>query len=51
MHCVYTCPDEVLKVDDLKHAYEDFLSAWHLTEEMMNAKQSKIITEAWQTAF
>ena len=52
MHCVYICPDEVLKVDErLKGAYEGFLTFWHLTEDMMNAKKSKIITEAWQTAF
>jgi len=52
MHCVYICPDEVLKVDErMKDAYEGFLTSWHLTEDMMNAKKSKIITEAWQTAF
>ncbi len=52
MHCVYICPDEVLKVDErMKDTYEGFLASWHLTEDMMNAKKSKIITEAWQTAF
>lgn len=52
MHCVYICPDEVLKVDErMKDAYEEFLTFWHLTEDMMNAKKSNIITEAWQTAF
>lgn len=52
MHCVYICPDEVLKVDErIKDSYERFLRYWHLTEDMMNAKKSKIITEAWQAAF
>ena len=52
MHCVYICPDEVLKVDErMKDVYEEFLTFLHLTEDMMNAKKSKIITEAWQTAF
>ena len=52
MHCVYISPDEVVKVDEhMKGAYAEFLSFWHLTEEMMNAKKSKIITEAWQAAF
>ena len=52
MHCVYICPDRVLKVDErMKEAYEEFLSSWHLTEDMMNAKKSRIISEAWQAAF
>jgi ferredoxin len=50
MHCVYICPDKALTVDDMKGVYDPFLSSWHLTEEMMNAKQSKIITESWQAA-
>jgi NAD-dependent dihydropyrimidine dehydrogenase PreA subunit len=52
MHCVYTCPDKVLKVDErMKDAYDGFLANWYLTEEMMNAKKSRIITAAWQAAF
>jgi NAD-dependent dihydropyrimidine dehydrogenase PreA subunit len=50
MHCVYICPDNVLRVDDMKAVYDAFLSNWHVTEEMMNAKKSKIITESWQAA-
>lgn len=50
MHCVHICPDKVIKVDDMKAVYGAFLSNWHLTEEMMNAKQSRIITESWQAA-
>lgn len=50
MHCVYICPDKALRVDDMKGAYGAFLSNWHLTEEMMNAKQSRIITESRQAA-
>lgn len=52
MHCVCICPDEVVKVDErMKGAYNGFLESWHLTEEMMAAKRSKIITEPWQAAF
>ena len=52
MHCVYICPEQALKIDDrMKDVYEDFLEDWHLTEEMMNEKKSKIITAAWQAAF
>jgi ferredoxin/flavodoxin len=52
MHCVYICPDQVLQVDGrMKDAYSGFLEHWHLTEEMMRAKRSKIITESWQAAF
>jgi len=52
MHCVYICPDGVLKIDErIKDAYNGFLTNWHLTEDMMNAKKSKIITAAWQAAF
>ena len=51
MHCVYICPDEVIEIDKrMKAAYEDFQSSWHLTEEMMRAKRSKIISESWQAA-
>jgi ferredoxin len=51
LHCVYICPDHVLHIDDrIKGAYEVFLEDWCLTEDMINAKQSKIITEAWQAA-
>jgi NAD-dependent dihydropyrimidine dehydrogenase PreA subunit len=52
MHCVYICPDQVLQVDDrMAGVYPAFLEHWHLTEEMMRAKRSKIITESWQAAF
>jgi ferredoxin len=52
MHCVYICPEQAIKIDErMKDAYDDFLADWHLTEEMMDEKKSKIITEAWQAAF
>ncbi len=51
MHCVYICPDKVLKIDDrMTGIYNAFLSHWGLTEEIMSAKKSKIITEPWQAA-
>jgi hypothetical protein len=51
MHCVYICPDKVLKIDDrMREAYYAFLENWHLTEEMMNQKKSRIITVSWQAA-
>ncbi|MHC1743474.1 MAG: 4Fe-4S dicluster domain-containing protein [Syntrophobacteraceae bacterium] len=51
MHCVYICPDKALRVDAMQAVYPGFLVNWHLTEEMMQAKKSKIITESWQAAF
>jgi Fe-S-cluster-containing hydrogenase component 2 len=51
MRCVYICPDQVLKIDQrMQGVYQDFLADWHLTQDMMEAKKSKIITEAWQAA-
>ena len=51
MHCVYICPDEVIEVDRrMEGAYEEFKNYFHLTEDMMDAKKSKIITESWQAA-
>lgn len=51
-HCVYICPDKVIKLDDkMKEFYPHFLKQWHLTDEMMEAKKSKIITESWEAAF
>ena len=51
MRCVFICPDQVIKIDPrMEEAYSNFLSYWHLTEEMMNAKKSKIIKESWQAA-
>jgi ferredoxin/flavodoxin len=52
MHCMYICPDKVLKVDDrMKNAYYDFLNDWHLTEKIMDNKVSKIITKPWEASF
>ena len=51
MHCVYICPDKVIAVDPgLREYYPHFLSRWHLTEDMMRAKQSRIITDFRQAA-
>jgi Fe-S-cluster-containing hydrogenase component 2 len=51
MHCLYICPDEVIEIDKrMKGVYANFLADWHLTEEMMCAKKSKIISESWQAA-
>jgi Fe-S-cluster-containing hydrogenase component 2 len=51
MRCVYICPDKVIEIDKrMQGAYEGFKKSWHLTERMMHAKQSKIITESWQAA-
>jgi len=51
MRCVFICPDKVIKIDPrMEEVYSDFLAYWHLTEEMMNAKKSKVITESWQAA-
>jgi ferredoxin len=51
MHCLYLCPDGVIEIDKrMKAAYSDFKASWHLTEGMMRAKKSKIISESWQAA-
>jgi ferredoxin len=51
MRCVYICPDQVIKIDPrMEEAYSNFLDYWHLDEEMMEAKKSKIIKESWQAA-
>ncbi|MCP4538709.1 MAG: 4Fe-4S ferredoxin [Chloroflexi bacterium] len=52
MHCVYVCPDKVLQVNErMKDVYSNFLENWHLTKDMMDKKRSRVITQAWQTAF
>jgi NAD-dependent dihydropyrimidine dehydrogenase PreA subunit len=51
MHCLYICPDEVIEIDKrMKDVYADFLATWHVTESMMENKQSKIISESWEAA-
>jgi ferredoxin-like protein FixX len=51
MRCVFICPDQVIEIDPrMEDVYEGFLTYWNLTEEMMNAKKSKVITESWQAA-
>ena len=51
MHCVYICPDEVIQVDPkVGAAYPDFMGFWHLTDELLDAKRSMILTEPWQAA-
>jgi NAD-dependent dihydropyrimidine dehydrogenase PreA subunit len=51
MRCVFICPENALKVDRMKNMKNAFLTNWHLTEEMMDAKKSRIITESWEAAF
>ncbi len=51
MRCVYVCPEKAVTVEQMKSRYDMFLSNWHLTEEMMRAKKSRIITESWEAAF
>ncbi len=47
--CVSICPDSVIQIDQrMKDIFDKWLAGWHLTAEMMNAKQCKIITESWQ---
>ena len=50
MHCVYICPDKTVHVPDMIPE-RTFLLNWNLTEEMIRAKKSRIITESWQAAF
>lgn len=51
MHCVYICPNHAIKANEgMKAGYQYFLADWNLTEEMMSAKQSRLITDSWQAA-
>lgn len=51
MRCVTVCPEGLIQLDErLTVPYQRFLDYCHLTDEMMQAKRSKIITEAWQAA-
>lgn len=51
MHCVFVCPNHAIKANEgMKAGYQYFLTDWNLTEEMMSAKQSRLITESWQAA-
>jgi Fe-S-cluster-containing hydrogenase component 2/flavodoxin len=51
MHCVYICPNHAIKINEgMKAGYQYFLTDWNLSEEMMSAKKSRLITEASQAA-
>lgn len=51
MRCVYVCPDEVIHCNQrMKADFPAFLDYFHLNQDMMNVKKSKIITESWQAA-
>jgi len=51
MRCVYICPDGVIHCDPkMKEDFQLFLDYFHLNKAMLDAKQSKIITESWQAA-
>ena len=51
MHCVAVCPDRVIAVDPrFANSYNRFLAHWNLTEEMMQAKRSRIIRSSWEAA-
>lgn len=52
MHCVAICPDGVIRtIEKHRVTTEAFLENCHLTDEMLQAKKSKIITEPWDTVF
>jgi NAD-dependent dihydropyrimidine dehydrogenase PreA subunit/flavodoxin len=51
LRCVYVCPDHVIECDPkMKDDFKAFLDNFDLNDEMLNAKQSKIINESWQAA-
>ncbi len=51
MHCVYICPQQVIKINEgMKGAYQNFLADYCLTEEMMSAKKSRLITHSQEAA-
>ena len=52
LRCAYSCPDKVLTLGaQVKANYEHFLKDWHLTDKIVNAKRSKLITSAGQAAY
>lgn len=51
MHCVAICPDHVIEVSQEQAiSNQEFLGYFHLDEEMLTAKQSRIIRHPWQAA-
>ncbi len=51
LHCLYACPEKALKADDrLGGFYPAFLEEWGLTEDILNHKQSRVISAGWQAA-
>lgn len=52
MHCVSICPDQVIRADEKAQvSTRRFLEYCHLTEEMLDTKRSKIISDPWDTVF
>lgn len=51
MRCLFHCPDDVLRIHEgMRGAYDNFKADWHLTEELMAAKRSRIISDPTQAA-
>ena len=51
LHCVFICPDHVIECDPrMRDELQGFLDYFDLNDQMLNTKQSKIITESWQAA-
>ncbi|MGB7537949.1 MAG: EFR1 family ferrodoxin [Anaerolineales bacterium] len=51
MHCMYVCPENALQADDrIRKFYPAFLKDWGMTEEILNHKQSRVITGGWEAA-
>jgi len=51
MHCVAICPDYVIEVSQHRViSNQKFLDYCHLDDDMLDAKQSRIIRHSWQAA-
>jgi ferredoxin/flavodoxin len=52
LRCVTACPEKAIAIDPrMAEVYPQFLEDWHLTEEMIKAKRSKIIEDFTQAVW
>ena len=50
LRCARECPEHVITLGAAQIPYEAFLKNWNITETMLNAKESKIITDFRQAS-
>lgn len=50
LRCAHECPEQAIALGAQQISYEAFLNNWNLTEAMLNAKESKVITDFRQAS-